>query len=608
MPNAPTSQRQPDTRSRASRRGKCSAAVAQLVVDARLLAHAVDVDLEGLRDAGREAHDRCLAHGRDYPPPVAERDRLPRAARPARARRLKVRVDPQRGVEVLLPAGAPLRAAAAAVAELRAVDRAPARRARARCARGCARAGTLPYLDERLALVPQAGRARAHRRGDDAARAGRRRRARGDRALVPARGARRDRAPPRRRERGERHAATRGLTIRNQRTRWASCASGGAMSFNWRLLLAPERVLDYVVWHEVCHLRDRRSLAALLGAARVRAAPAGASRRAGCARTAPAWCCEITRAARCGSAPRLLYRRRLMFRRICSASSPLPLLAIGAAPLASALTARRRRAARARRRAICVVTFSGTGGGSYRFHEPAAGGAGAPAASPTRPTPRPTATAGATGSSLPPGGGTSDAPVDAGRQRAAQRDRAAGAVRRRGRVTSTCTQALRTPLDRQRRPTSPIPASPSARPGGSSRSAPSASCSAATPPDCTGVGVARPQPRRRATPAAGERQLPARAAGIRDGDVARPLHDGRLRPLRRRRAERRLQLGDLRRPTTAARAAAPAAGRRAAAASARATAARSRSASSGSRARVAARRRRGLAATAARRPCGARGR
>ena len=26
------------------------------------------------------------------------------------------------------------------------------------------------------------------------------------------------------------------------------------MSFNWRLLLAPEAVLDYVVWHEVCHL------------------------------------------------------------------------------------------------------------------------------------------------------------------------------------------------------------------------------------------------------------------------------------------------------------------------------------------------------------------
>ncbi len=45
-----------------------------------------------------------------------------------------------------------------------------------------------------------------------------------------------------------------GLTIRSQRTRWASCSSGGAMSFNWRLLLAPEPVLDYVVEHEVAHL------------------------------------------------------------------------------------------------------------------------------------------------------------------------------------------------------------------------------------------------------------------------------------------------------------------------------------------------------------------
>ena len=44
------------------------------------------------------------------------------------------------------------------------------------------------------------------------------------------------------------------LTIRGQRTRWASCSPSGAMSFNWRLLLAPEPVLDYVVWHEVCHL------------------------------------------------------------------------------------------------------------------------------------------------------------------------------------------------------------------------------------------------------------------------------------------------------------------------------------------------------------------
>ena len=50
---------------------------------------------------------------------------------------------------------------------------------------------------------------------------------------------------------GKRYA---GLQIRGQRTRWASCSQGGAMSFNWRLLLAPAAILDYVVEHEVAHL------------------------------------------------------------------------------------------------------------------------------------------------------------------------------------------------------------------------------------------------------------------------------------------------------------------------------------------------------------------
>jgi predicted metal-dependent hydrolase len=44
------------------------------------------------------------------------------------------------------------------------------------------------------------------------------------------------------------------LQIRGQQTRWASCSSSGAMSFNGRLLLAPAEVLDYVVEHEVAHL------------------------------------------------------------------------------------------------------------------------------------------------------------------------------------------------------------------------------------------------------------------------------------------------------------------------------------------------------------------
>lgn len=44
------------------------------------------------------------------------------------------------------------------------------------------------------------------------------------------------------------------LQIRGQRTRWASCSANATMSFNWRLLLAPAEILDYVVEHEVAHL------------------------------------------------------------------------------------------------------------------------------------------------------------------------------------------------------------------------------------------------------------------------------------------------------------------------------------------------------------------
>jgi predicted metal-dependent hydrolase len=44
------------------------------------------------------------------------------------------------------------------------------------------------------------------------------------------------------------------LQIRDGSSRWASCSSTGTMSFSWRLLLAPEPVLGYVVEHEVAHL------------------------------------------------------------------------------------------------------------------------------------------------------------------------------------------------------------------------------------------------------------------------------------------------------------------------------------------------------------------
>jgi predicted metal-dependent hydrolase len=172
--------------------------------------------------------------------------------RSARARRVRVNVHAHTGVEVVLPTRAPERAAAAAVREMRPwIERrlSDVKEVRARIAE---RAGTLPYLGTSLELVPQQGRTRVHRMGE--------------RLLVPAgdarpalerfyrRAARAEIAP--RLEHATAHAGTsyRDLSIRAQRTRWASCSAGGRMSFNWRLLLAPERVLDYVIWHEVCHL------------------------------------------------------------------------------------------------------------------------------------------------------------------------------------------------------------------------------------------------------------------------------------------------------------------------------------------------------------------
>jgi predicted metal-dependent hydrolase len=172
--------------------------------------------------------------------------------RSARARRVRVTVDAGGDVIVTLPRRASERRAAEAVRELRPwIER--RRQALLRAAAEVARTrGTLPYLGEELRVVPEPGRERVHRRGGvllvpegDAREAIERFYRRRARAEI---GPRLDAAVARA------GATYRGLTIRGQRTRWASCSSNGGMSFNWRLLLAPVAVLDYVIEHEVCHL------------------------------------------------------------------------------------------------------------------------------------------------------------------------------------------------------------------------------------------------------------------------------------------------------------------------------------------------------------------
>jgi predicted metal-dependent hydrolase len=175
--------------------------------------------------------------------------------RSSRARRVSVNVRAHTEVEVVLPSRAPERAAAAAVRELTPWIEKRLSEGRRALAHVAERAGTVPYLGVPLLLVPEPTRTRAHRKGNT--------------LLVPE-GDHRPAVERLYRRLVRQEVAARldaavvqigasysGLSIRAQSTRWASCSATGAMSFNWRLLLAPAPVLDYVVWHEVCHLDTR---------------------------------------------------------------------------------------------------------------------------------------------------------------------------------------------------------------------------------------------------------------------------------------------------------------------------------------------------------------
>jgi predicted metal-dependent hydrolase len=185
-----------------------------------------------------------------------------RIRRSDRALHARILVDAD-GVQVVVPRRFPLRNVESFVQEKRPwIERTLRRMAESE--RDVPRpqiqdGGEIPYLGERLGLSmsAEANRARAHvaRRGSElrvalppgadprkALEGWYRRQARGEVA------ARLDAAVAR----AGRSYTT--LQIRGQRTRWASCSTSGAMSFNWRLLLAPAEILDYVVEHEVAHL------------------------------------------------------------------------------------------------------------------------------------------------------------------------------------------------------------------------------------------------------------------------------------------------------------------------------------------------------------------
>jgi predicted metal-dependent hydrolase len=60
--------------------------------------------------------------------------------------------------------------------------------------------------------------------------------------------------PPRLLELAAQHGVTvNGVSIRNQRTRWGSCSADGRISLNWRLVVMPDTVRDYVLIHELMH-------------------------------------------------------------------------------------------------------------------------------------------------------------------------------------------------------------------------------------------------------------------------------------------------------------------------------------------------------------------
>jgi len=48
----------------------------------------------------------------------------------------------------------------------------------------------------------------------------------------------------------------RSVSVKDYKSRWGSCSVNGDISYNWRIVIAPHSIVDYVVVHELCHIRE----------------------------------------------------------------------------------------------------------------------------------------------------------------------------------------------------------------------------------------------------------------------------------------------------------------------------------------------------------------